>query len=98
MAGGATSTAIRHFHRQLLWRAAEQLDEVPAKERFIQTSVVAIPSEAVAEMQAALEEAARVFVKRFEDRARSDQIYQLSFVLMPLLSKALEAQETSTHH
>ncbi len=81
------SAAIRAFHKQVLARACDQLDFWPPEQRYIRTSLVAIPKSVMPAMQEALEETLNAFVAKFEDRPSADQVYQLSLVLMPLLNK-----------
>lgn len=79
------TSAIRKFHRQILGKALQSLDEVPVKNRFVLNSVIAIRKDQIEEARAFLDQMRDEFARRFECQSPESNVHALSIVQFPLV-------------
>lgn len=81
---GTPSSAIRHFHRQMLRKASLALDTLPMTERFVSDSMVAVDKTRLPEMMEFLRQVRADFIARFEEKSSADQVCGLTFAVFPV--------------
>ncbi len=81
---GVASEAIRNFHRQILEKAALQLQNQPVESREYSTNVLAIDRRKLPEAKSALKTFRRRFCRDLGESQEKDSVYCLSIQLFEL--------------
>jgi uncharacterized protein (TIGR02147 family) len=78
------SQAIRNFHRGILEKAAESIDEQTLNERDLSAMIISIDPKDLKQAKLAIREFRRNFTERFEKRTNESQLYCLGNQLFRL--------------
>ncbi|MGZ6478240.1 MAG: DUF4423 domain-containing protein, partial [Bdellovibrionales bacterium] len=76
--------AIRKYHRQMLTKAIEAIDQQDVREREFQGVTVAIDHRQLPEAKAALEKFVMRFNQRFSKSPKATAVYQMSLAFFRL--------------
>ena len=86
------SMVVRAYHRQMIERAADALQRVPASERDISALTVCIPPKLLPELKERIHRFRETMMERCDTEDEPQQVYQLCVQLFPL-SRAPDCRE-----
>jgi uncharacterized protein (TIGR02147 family) len=78
------SMNIRNYHAEMMQRATQAIDLVPAAERDISSLTMCLGADGVARLKARVQAFRRELIELFEHERERDQVVQLNFQLFPL--------------
>jgi uncharacterized protein (TIGR02147 family) len=78
---------VVQYHRTMMQRAAEALDQVPRAEREIASLTIACSEQRMRELKAELEAFRHGLAERYQADPRAERVVQLNFQLFPLTKK-----------
>lgn len=78
------AVGVRRFHRQMLERAAEAMDDVPASERDISAMTVCIRADSIGELKQRLRDFREHIMGYCDSQEDTDVVYQINLQLFPL--------------
>lgn len=90
---GAARVAARSLHREMLERASDSLDTVPAEWREVGAVTVAIRASTVSELKERIVRFRRELLERCDQDEGPEEVYQFNVQLFPLTRKPPEDDE-----
>lgn len=84
---GVLKAALTKFHTEMLMLSAQSISEIASEDRNISAYTCAIPSEAVPEAKAILEEARQKIIELSRKKTGADRVYHFGFLAIPLSNK-----------
>lgn len=78
------AVGVRQFHRQMMERAAQSIDDVPSDERDISAITVCIQAKTLPDLKQKLRDFREVFMATCDEQTDPDVVYQLNIQFFPL--------------
>jgi uncharacterized protein (TIGR02147 family) len=89
---GPLSHHVASFHRAMMDRAKEALDDVPREEREIASLTLRLSEEGLAELKQRLERMREELLQIFESDSRAKRVVQVNFQMFPLTRRPTQKE------
>jgi uncharacterized protein (TIGR02147 family) len=91
-----TQISVAQYHREMIQKGAESIDQIPAAERDISSVTLSIGTSGMAQVKELVQRFRKELLAIAQNEVETDQVVQLNFQLFPLARAAAASAGTGS--